>query len=290
MFDNFLASVLAAATVAGGVSGAFWKYEDVASPEAKLKVTHWLRHDGPTTDHQEWADHLVVAFNKIFGARHFSLKCFFRSCLASVIAVAMMFLIWVVHDPEGYSSYIAHLSSINETDVRTLAPPIIVIFGALLFNSIPDYFSYMKTRVILNRITRSSGIVRLLSFVALDTGLSLLITIVAIELILWIASDKSHLVRSLSDFSELFSVATMEGQPQPYIPPGILTYTALFVSAWCWLYALSALATRFMFRLFPQMLTKTTWFFDVDGHPLRSLGCIAGGIVFMGILAAKAAA
>jgi hypothetical protein len=105
---------------------------------------------------------------------------------------------------------------------------------------------------------------------------------------MWTAG--SYVARSLSDFLELFRIATMEEQPQPYIPPGILTYTALFVSAWCWLYALSALAARFMFRLFPKLLTSTVWFFDIEGHPLRSLGCIAGGIVFIVALAGKALA
>jgi hypothetical protein len=68
---------------------------------------------------------------------------------------------------------------------------------------------------------------------------------------------------------------------------GIFFYAALLVSAWAWLYAVSALLTRFIVRLWPNLMTKTVWFLDVDSHPIRSLGCIAGVIVFVLILALR---
>jgi hypothetical protein len=89
------------------------------------------------------------------------------------------------------------------------------------------------------------------------------------------------------DFLFMFSFhAVSEGE----MAGAIFFFSALFVSAWSWLYALTALITRLVVRVFPATLQSTTWFFDINGHPLRSLGCIAGGIVFIGVLAARVVA
>jgi hypothetical protein len=84
----------------------------------------------------------------------------------------------------------------------------------------------------------------------------------------------------------LFSFHGEEGE----FAGGIFFFSALFVSAWSWLYALTALITRLVVRVFPATLQSAGRFFDINGHPLRSLGCIAGGIVFIAVLAAKALA
>jgi predicted outer membrane lipoprotein len=63
--DNLFALLGTAVAAAAAVITAFWKYEDVASLEAKQKVTRWLKYSGPTADHPGWADHLVTAFSKI---------------------------------------------------------------------------------------------------------------------------------------------------------------------------------------------------------------------------------
>jgi hypothetical protein len=140
MLDGLLGSLGGAAGVAAFVIGAFWKYEDVASPEAKLKVTQWLRYSGPKTGEPGWAQHLVVAFNKIFGERHFSFKCIWRSCMASTIAVVLVSFAWIITRPDEFNSMVTG-------EKYSLAAKIVgVAVTMATLNWVPDYFSYMKTR------------------------------------------------------------------------------------------------------------------------------------------------
>jgi hypothetical protein len=285
MIDNLLALIGGALGAGGTVTAAFWKYEDVASLEAKQRVTRWLTYRGSTTDHPGCADHLVTAFNKIFGERHFSAKCFWRSCLASTIAICTMTLAWALLRPEEFSSLYEFLSFYN----RTAALATLVIF-IILVNCVPDYLSYMKTRMILKKLTRLETTFGVVVFAVLDSALTAMIFLV-LFIGMRFAVGIGLGVKSTTVFFEWFKhIFDFHAVNRDTMSPSISFYGALFVSIWSWLYAVSALTTRFMVRLFPRLLKSSVWFFEVEGHPLRSLGCIAGGIVFLGVVAAKALA
>ena len=156
-----------------------------------------------------------------------------------------------------------------------------------VINCVPDYFSYMKTRIILKEITKSEKFSRVFLFAVIDTVLTLLIFVFVLVLADLLFLGRDALRTIFETLHRWLPQGLALHAPGAQLPIGVFLYAALFVSAWSWLYALSALTTRLMFRLFPKLLTKTAWFFDVDGHPLRSLGCMAGGIVFIAVLALK---
>jgi hypothetical protein len=281
MIDSLLGIVGVAGGAAGAVLGTFWKYEDVASPEAKVRVTHWLRYTGPMASRPGWADHLVVAFNKIFGERHFSLKCILRSCLASIVAVCIMFVAWKLLRKDEFVSFAA-----NRVRGEGVLALVFIILAGFIINLLPDYISYMKARKILEKIAKAKSAINVLIFAVLDTVVSVLIFFSFAFLLDWLSGGawRWNIPTLADDLVKIFTLhASAEGDPSI----GIFLYAALFVSAWSWLYAVSALLTRLMVRLFPKLLTSAVWFFDVDGHPIRSLGCIAGGIVFIAVLALK---
>jgi hypothetical protein len=178
--DLFIAA--SALGVAGSVTAAFWKYEDVASPEAKQAVASWLKYRGSDSISSRWADQLVTAFNRIFGERHLSLTCFLRSCLASLIAVSTMCLVWRTLRPEEFAEFYDAFVSYPLIGWPTSKMfMLLIIFG---FNLIPDYFSYMKSRMILKAMSGSeSGLSRLWQFAILDTFLT-----ATIFCLLWQAS------------------------------------------------------------------------------------------------------
>jgi hypothetical protein len=287
MFDGLSVSLGSAAGAAAAVIAAFWKYEDVASPGAKQTVTAWLKYGGPGANHSEWASHLVTAFNAIFGERHFTVKCFTRSCLASLIACVIMFCFWVVVRHDDFLIALKELAPEDSDYLRGVILAVGFVFAVLIFNCVPDYFSYMKTRIILKRIAATDKLRNVIAFAALDTVLSFLIFALPLALIGAFSEQGWHTAgEAVRDFAEAFALSA--GKNEKTIEPGIFFYSALFVSAWAWLYALSALTARLIFQLFPRLLTGTVWLFDVEGHPLRSLGCIAGGMVFAGVLVARA--
>src|SRR5262249_24471312 len=168
MLDGLFGSLGAAAGAAAAVMGAFWKYEDVASSEAKLTVTHWLSYSGPKGE-PGWPQHLVVAFNRIFGERHFSFKCIWRSCLASTIAVLIFSFVWVTTRPDEFKSLVT--GEKYSIAVLVVGP----ILATAILNWVPDYFSYMKTRLILKKISKAHGALGLLGFAFIDTVLTIIL-------------------------------------------------------------------------------------------------------------------
>jgi len=287
MFDDLYLTAGSATAAAAAVMGAFWKYEDVASAEMKAAVVGWLKYRGPKAPGPGWTDHLVIVFNKIFGERHFTLKCFRRSCLASLIAVCLMFLVWRLLRPQEFGLYFEVHNEISDGLISFF-----LVFIAFLVNCLPDYVSYMKTRSILRAMSGSQGFLRLFEFALLDTALTIMIFaggIVFANFAL-VALFESHWTwmevwKGLYEYNigpkALTSTLTLRAPDQGGLTFGVFFYAALFVAAWSWLYGITALVTRFALRVFPRLMTDTVWFFDVEGHPLRSLGCIAGGIVFV---------
>jgi len=66
----------------------FSRAETIANHDLKLKVKRWLQQDhdvdGQTT---AWPQLFIGIFDAVFGEKHLSEKCFWRSCLASTLAV-----------------------------------------------------------------------------------------------------------------------------------------------------------------------------------------------------------
>jgi hypothetical protein len=75
---------------AGGVlAGIVWKFfervEAVLTDNTKLEIAVWLldrKKLSPTF--QSWPDMFAKVFDRVFGEKHLSWKCFRRSCLATV--------------------------------------------------------------------------------------------------------------------------------------------------------------------------------------------------------------
>jgi hypothetical protein len=56
----------------------------------------------------------------------------------------------------------------------------IFLLNMVILNCIPDYFSYMKTRILLKKIATSESLSRILGFAALDTAVTALIFLIVI--------------------------------------------------------------------------------------------------------------
>lgn len=84
------------ASVTGGVWALFDRAETVATEEAKQAVARWLRNLDPAGPLEWWPATFAAVFDRVFGARHLSWRCFGRSCVASVASVAILTGLWVV--------------------------------------------------------------------------------------------------------------------------------------------------------------------------------------------------
>jgi hypothetical protein len=124
---------------AGTVLGVFELGERLASKSAKEALSKWLL----TFDVRK-AEALPsgtrALFDWIFGESHFSLKCFVRSTILSVVAMTLLGFWWLSHHPR-YDILDLILDSAGRLWI--------------LWNILIDYVSLLKTRLILRALTRT---------------------------------------------------------------------------------------------------------------------------------------
>jgi hypothetical protein len=146
------------AIVAGSVLGVFELGERLASPRAKDALSEWLlsfdvRKAGALPDGTQ------ELFERIFGERHFSLKCFIRSAVFSLGGIAFMgILVFLIYPKETLAMMRNIL--LFEQDIQggkrfhgDWLPLTLWIPWSILI----DYVSLFKTRVILRVLMRTSN-------------------------------------------------------------------------------------------------------------------------------------
>ena len=75
----------------GTVWVLFDRAERIASDEVKHSLRRWLRREvNPSGIRTKWPETFAGVFDSVFGKRHLSWRCVWRSCIASLIAVASL--------------------------------------------------------------------------------------------------------------------------------------------------------------------------------------------------------
>ena len=92
-------------TVMAGVWFLFEKAEETVSQGTKLAVARWLEGLDPASAPRTWPSTFAATFDRIFGERHFSWKCFRRSCVASLTVVIVLTLIWTMLHPAACEAW-----------------------------------------------------------------------------------------------------------------------------------------------------------------------------------------
>ena len=134
---NFLATYRAVAFVFASAFYAAnqWFAKHHLSQESKDTLTLWLWGEYEST----WSHHVCNLFDAVFGSQHLSLRCFFRSSLASVLAVLLLDVLFA-----------EILGVMGDRALGDLALWQAIVFGSAI-NVIPDYISLFETRWLLRR-------------------------------------------------------------------------------------------------------------------------------------------
>ena len=133
------------AVVFGSVLGVFELGDRLASQQrVKDPLSKWLVSFDvqKAKAHPEGTQEL---FERIFGERHFSLKCFVRSAAFSLCAIVFVSIIVLLINP---SLFFALLRA-SPVPVSFLYLPVWIVWAILI-----DYVSLFKTRIILRILTR----------------------------------------------------------------------------------------------------------------------------------------
>jgi len=265
---------------AGGVlAGIVWKFfervEAVLTDQTKLEIAVWLVGVKVGQNIEPWPKSFATLFARVYGERHLSWRCFSRSILTTVISI-------LVSTP-----YVAHLvynQSITATYSNLIhgmaSGPSLSLAGVILLwvvaNGLPDYISLWETRYVLTLMARCNPYLwPLLMF--LDLGLTVSTPVAVVVTIL--VFDYNRPLGSLADwwsgFRDSFDPNVLVGGIGP-----LTLVPAMATSIWLWLYA----GSGFLLKAARRFDIGFDWFnrkFDIEKHPLQSIGLVAGALVAM---------
>lgn len=272
------------------VLGLFWKADDAFSNEFREALSNKLQRMKVDTSEANWPLSFARMFDRIFGDRYLSLKCFGRSCLASALAVLLLSALNLSLYPGQYELFDAE-------------QVLVIVFIAVSFNFIPDYISLVETRWIVRVLTRHnfSGaiifailiadlIVTIFLFFVVGGGFvfSLIVLVRHFAPTLYPALDLSFadLIVRIYDTLILHGIYLIPtGAPFSF---GVFLYSTLFTSAWIWLFVAGWFVVRNGSR-FQKVLAILQFALPIRTKPMRALGEVAALVtaltfIFLGIL------
>jgi hypothetical protein len=285
---------------AGGVlAGIVWKFfervEAVLTDNTKLEIAVWLLGIRTERQVERWPNTFLSIFDRVFGSRHLTVRCFTRSAIASLAALLLMLGIYFATGAFGSSiasvvhpAVIAILASREDWIASELR--ITILIGLVIGNIIPDYISLLVTRSLLSLFRQS----RRLRF-ALGSAIALIVVISAIAFLGMLATEDlslaylgrhAHFANSrLNDFEKLRADLRVEEWQRLFQQFGtarwLWFYPAFFGCSWFLLYA----GSGFMLKAARRFDIGFEWFnrkFDVEKKPLQSIGLVAGALVAVG--------
>ncbi len=122
---------------AGGVlAGIVWKFfervEAVLTDQTKLEIAVWLVGVKVGQKIEPWPETFAKVFDRVFGKKHLSWKCFGTSCLATTLSCSLCTLL--------------SRSLVSEVSIKS---PMRLAVSSAVFLFVFDYLSLLETRLVL---------------------------------------------------------------------------------------------------------------------------------------------
>jgi hypothetical protein len=285
--------------VAGGVlAGIVWKFfervESVLTDQTKFEIAVWLV-GFKTADKIPWPDTFAKIFDRVFGKRHLSGRCFIRSAIASVLSLGISFFAMYCFHPFMKLGFDLTISAWLGANHHFVALSLLFII-VLTANVLPDFVSLLETRYILARMRFFASekslllqttamivliLVDLIVTYAIAFFASILGNILVTRLTLLMLQWKAEQMHS-QDIWQNVGFLIFQGMV-PFITVDAerfwwWIYPAFFTSIWLWLYA----GSGFLIKAARRFDIGFDWFnrkFDVERKPLQSIGLVSGCIV-----------
>lgn len=268
------------------------------TPAARQDFANYLMSGRLTEAVVQLPSGMRRAFERLFGTKHFSTKCVWRSALFSLAVLVALFGLTTLHNGRSATFFWSVMlgqtkSWLYTSGVRTLM--ILLVAWSLC----ADYLSLLKTRVIL--LWLDSGSIKrpwvmcltvvgdfCFSSVVFAAGLAVLEPFsIVIGSGLIGANPLFFMQFTLTMIPKLFAIglALLPGfAVHPALGP--LQYSlpfcaSLVPSLWLWGWVGATLVTRMIARVGP-LLRFLSYALPITDHPVRSLGFIAGSLCSIG--------
>ncbi len=225
-------------------------FASLLNQDRRDDVALWLMGEHASS----WSQSFIRLFDAVFGKNHFSVRCFFRSATATLVAVLLIWLLMGSADTIG----------LRMRSDMTLGSVLVI---GLIINLLADYVSLLETRWLLGKMPRS--IIGQILVLIFDLAVS--------ALIIWIAifayiNSPLH-VGEIETFAEILGVFSIFS---------VFFYSTFLTSVWTWAYIVSTWLMRLAMRL------RVSYWLDVEGKPIKVLFLLlalgVGGVSFAGSL------
>jgi hypothetical protein len=266
--------------------------ERLASQQAKDALSRWLL----SFDIQKakaLPDGTQGIFERIFGERHFSLKCFVRSAAFSLAAMAFLGILAILIYPKRFferDDEFFH-SGISQYGV-------LVLFTVWLpWSILIDYVSLFKTRVVLLLLSRMRRSILVVSIAILFADYLLYNLLFGIGIaLMWLVAgtiveeswanflsawliDPGRMINATITFIvQVTSIFMLRVSLTDLY--SIFFWAGLAPSLWMWLYVIALFVTRALLRS-ERIVNWLRWFLDVEKNPIRSIGAVAAALAFI---------
>jgi hypothetical protein len=261
--------------------GLFAFIDNMSSTQARADFTKYLKSTDLAGSVVRLPGDTRALFERVFGPRHFSPRCLLASVLFSVASAAGMFVFAFLNNPKG-AIHLAQLWWWEE-------PRFLVPIGVwVIWSVVPDYFNLLKTRIVLGiitarRINRSSVLIVILFA-------DFLVGYVIFSFTYWpifsfgmdvYEHGLGSVLRMMPHIWPIYLTVSMWPRGifsllSP-LPSGILFWPGMVPSIWLWLYVGATLLVRLTVRTAP-VFRFSMYLFDIDQHPIRSIGIVAAAL------------
>lgn len=282
--------LVACVSIVAFVVGLFLFGDRLLARDRRRELGGWLidelpadaRVDALPKGFIDWFDQLFRTREVRLGGLRLHLPRFWRSALASFLALVAAFVVWLANKG-GFSE-----PPSSGTNVTLL----LVLYGGatVVTNIIPDYLSLVESRFVLGRMSRTRSLLGKLAWLAVDA----LATCTIVFAFLWgsgwlllglVPDEAAYAVgcidRETLDFGRMLdiTVAGLTFSTPPgtlnYDVSGIYMFSSFFTSFWVWLYLGSSLLVR-VAQLVPGLREFLRRACRVHDYPLRVLAVVSG--------------
>ncbi len=275
--------LVAGGALAGIVWRLFERVERVLDNDTKLDIAAWLSGVEAGRKLEPWPGTFARIFDRVFGTKHLSWKCLYRSVVASVAVTLLATALWRM------SARSTSLPPAPDSGIWT------AVLAVWAFGLLMGYLSLLKSRRSLCDMCGNVSVGRRAYVLAVDLVSAWFIAAATLSVLLtafrflrhpaWFRSylPATDLLKEALRFQAFFThhpAAVFNCHPllSLYSADGRLVrfglnlstltvYPAFFAVVWLWLYAGSG------------FLLKAARHFDIAKRPLRSIGLVAGALV-----------
>ena len=245
--------------ICGFVWAGFVRLEPLLKKVTRDKIANWVRGSKYGDADNRWPATFGVVFDRVFTEKHLSWGCFWRSCVASLLAVVLMTAILFVVN-----------SSVRDDLWGDPGVILVIGFAAGILNLLPDYLSLLETRFVLRWMAKGgAGAFKLFGWLIFDAVVTFGI-ITAAFLVLFMLAPAGDRAAVEIIAAGILSIFGVEGG---WAAMGIFLYSTFFTSVWVCLYAFSGITLRLVYRA-KRIQTFVDKHLDVATRPLSVMGAV----------------